>query len=70
MKMEKHKTLFNQLKQALQPSHSGAKSRPLVGDSFMYIETSSGNHGNGVFDSFERIDTKQITDITFCYTRF
>ena len=68
--MENYKTLINQLKQALQPGHSGAKSRPLLSDSFMYIATSLGNHENGVFDSFDRIDTIQITDITFCYTTF
>ena len=36
----------------------------------MYIETSSGNHGNNVFCSFERTDTIQITNITFYYNRF
>ena len=36
----------------------------------MYIETSSGNHGNIVFCSFERTDIIQITNITFYYNRF
>ena len=36
----------------------------------MYIETSSGNHGNGVFVSFERTDNIQISNITFYYNRF
>ena len=36
----------------------------------MYIETSSGNHGNNVFCSFERTDILQITNITFYYNRF
>ena len=36
----------------------------------MYIETSSGNHGNIVFCSFERTDFIQITNITFYYNRF
>ena len=36
----------------------------------MYIETSSNNHGNIVFVSFERTDTIQITNIIFYYNRF
>ena len=36
----------------------------------MYIETSSNNHGNNVFVSWERIDIIQITNITFSYKRF
>ena len=28
---------------------SGTTSLPLIGTAFMYIETSSGNHGNNVF---------------------
>ena len=36
----------------------------------MYIETSSNNHGNNVFVSWERIDIIQITNITFQYNRF
>ena len=36
----------------------------------MYIETSSVNHGNNVFVSFERIDVIQITNITFYYNRY
>ena len=34
-------------------SYSGATSLPPIGNSFMYIETSSNNHGNNVFVSFE-----------------
>ena len=49
---------------------SGATSLPPIGDSFMYIETTSNNHGNNVFVSFERTDIIQITNITFYYTRF
>ena len=49
---------------------SGAMSLPPIGDSFMYIETSSNNHGNNVFVSWERIDIIQITNITFYYNRF
>ena len=49
---------------------SGATSLHPVGDSFMYIETSSINHGNNVFVSFERTDIIQISNITFYYNRF
>ena len=49
---------------------SGAESLPPIGDSFMYIETSSNNHGDGVFVSWERTDFIQITNITFYYNRF
>ena len=50
--------------------NSGATSLPPIGDSFMYIETSSNNIGNIVFASFERTDFIQITNITFYYNRF
>ena len=50
-------------------SDSGATSLPPVGNAFMYIETSSNNHGNNVFCSFERTDVIQITNITFYYNR-
>ena len=46
-------------------SHSGATSLPPIGDAFMYIETSSNNHGENVFVSWERVDIIQITNITF-----
>ena len=36
----------------------------------MYNETSSNNHGNNVFVSWERTDFIQISDITFYYNRF
>ena len=36
----------------------------------MHIETSSNNHGNNVFVSFERTDIIQISYITFFYNRF
>ena len=49
---------------------SGAMSLPPIGNSFMYIETSSNNHVNNVFVSWERIDIIQITNITFYYNRF
>ena len=50
--------------------YSGATSLPPIGNSFMYIETSSSNHGNNVFVSFERTDVIQISNITFYYNRF
>ena len=50
---------------------SGASSLPPIGNSFMYIETSSNNHGHErVFVSFERTDIIQITNITYYYNRF
>ena len=49
---------------------SGATSLPPIGTAFMYMETSSANHGNNVFCSFERTDIIQITNITFYYNRF
>ena len=44
---------------------SGATSLPPIGSAFMYVETSSGDHRNNVFCSFERTDIIQITIITF-----
>ena len=49
---------------------SGATSLPPIGNSFLYIETSSANHGDNVFVSFERTDIIQITNISFYYNRF
>ena len=51
-------------------SNSGPTSLPPIGDSFMYMETSSSSHGSNVFVSLERTDTIQITNITFLYNRF
>ena len=45
-------------------------SLPPIGTAFMYIETSSNNHGANVFVSWERTDIIQITNITFYYNRF
>ena len=50
--------------------YSGAPSLPPSGNSFMYIETSSNNHGDNVFVSWERTDIIQISNITFYYKRF
>ena len=50
--------------------HSGATSLPPTGNSFMYIETSSNNHGHErVFVSWERTDRIQISNITFYFNR-
>ena len=50
---------------------SRAIKLPPVGSAFMYIETSSNNHGlERVFVSFERTDIIQISNITFCSNRF
>ena len=49
---------------------SGATSLSPIGDAFMYIETSSNNHGSNVFVSWERTDIIQISNITFYYNRF
>ena len=48
----------------------GATSLPPIGKSFMYIETSSNNHGNNVFVSFGPTNIIQIIIITFYYNRF
>ena len=50
--------------------YSGAISAPPIGNSFMYIATSSNNHGHErVFVSWERTDIIQISNITFYYDR-
>ena len=52
-------------------SDSGTTSLPPVGNSFMYIETSSINHGHEkIFVSWERPDNIRISNITFYYNRF
>ena len=43
---------------------------PPIGNSFIYIETSSNNHGSKVFVNFERTDNIQISKINFYYDRF
>ena len=51
--------------------HSGATLLPPIGNSFMYIETSSNNHGSdNIFVSFERTDIIQITNKIFYYKGF
>ena len=49
---------------------SGATSLSPIGDAFMYIETSSNNHGSNVLVSWEKTDIIQISNITFYYNRF
>ena len=50
---------------------SGATTLPPIVSAFLYIETSSSNHGHiRVFFSWERTDIIQITNITFYYNRF
>ena len=49
---------------------SRATSLSPIGDAFMYVETSSNNHGSNVFVSWERTDIIQISNITFYYNRF
>ena len=49
---------------------SGATIIPPIGNAFMYIETSSANHGDNIFVFFERTDIIQITIITFYYNRY
>ena len=49
---------------------SGSTSFAPIGNAFLYIETSSNNHGNIAFVSFERTDIIQISNITFYYNRF
>ena len=51
-------------------SHSGPESLSPIGTAFMYLETSSNNHGLNVFVSWERTDIIQISNITFYYNRF
>ena len=51
--------------------YSRATTLPPIGNSFMYIETSSNNHGHErVFVSWERTDLIQISNTTFHYNRF
>ena len=63
-------TIFRATKTNSPTADSGATSLPPIGNAFMYIETSGGNHGNNTFVSFERTDIIQTTNITFYYNRF
>ena len=66
----KIQNFINSTKTNSPTGYSGATSLALIGNSFMYIETSSNNHGNKVFVSFERTDFIQISKIIFYYNRF
>ena len=48
---------------------SGATILPPIGDSFIYMETSSNIHDNIVLCSFEGTDILQITNKTFYHNR-
>ena len=51
--------------------NTGVTPLPPIGSAFLYIETSSDNHGhNRVSVSWERTDIIQITNITIYYKRF
>ena len=65
----KKQNFIRSTKTNLPTSNSGATVTPPIGDSFMYIETSSINLGHNVFCSWERIDIIQISNITFYYKR-
>ena len=51
-------------------SYPGETSSIPIGNSFLFIETSSNNHGKFVFVSFKRTDIIQTSNITFYYNRF
>ena len=63
---------FVKLTKTISPtSYSGTTNLPPIGSVFMYIETSSNNHGHErVFVSFEGTDIIQISNITFYYSRY
>ena len=62
--------LIRSTKTSSPPVESGATSLPPIGDSFMYIETSSNNHSENAYVSFEKSDIIQITEKTFYYNRY
>ena len=45
--------------------YSGATNLPPIGNSLMFTETSSNNHGNNIFVTFERTDNMQVSNINF-----
>ena len=49
---------------------SGATALPPVGNSFMYLETSGVNHGEGTYAILTRTDIIQVTNISFYYNRY
>ena len=50
--------------------NSGAESLSPIGNSFMYIETSSNNNGDYTYVRLIRTDIIQISNISFYYNRF
>ena len=63
--------IFNKSTETNNPaSRSGATRLTPIGDGVMCLETSSNNHGNNVFVSFERTDIIQTSNITFYNNRF
>ena len=66
----KIQNFFKSTKSNSPTGDSGTTSLPPIGDSFMYIETSSNNNGVNVFCSFETTDIIQISNITLFYNRF
>ena len=61
---------FKSTKTTSPTSETGATHLSPIGNAFMYIETSSNNHGDYTFVIFQRTDIIQITNITFYYNSF
>ena len=49
---------------------TGSNTLPPIGKSYLYIETTSNNHGECVYCSLERTDIIQISKISFYYKRY
>ena len=49
---------------------TGSNTLLPIGKKYLYIETSSKNHGECVYCSFERTDIIQISKISFFYNRY
>ena len=49
---------------------SRATNLPPIGNAIMYIETSSNNHGDNVYVTWERTEIIQVTNISFYHNRF
>ena len=64
--MRKIKTFLKSTTSNSPESDSGASSIPPIGWSFMYVETSSNNHGaNHILVSWERSSIIHISNIKF-----
>ena len=66
----KYKILYDQRKTNSPSGNSGATNLAPIGDSFLYIETSANNFGEGVACSIERTYSIQICNISFHYNSF